>query len=1168
MIMRKNCKLNKTIYILASILILLNVNTWIVFGNDLNTNFEFNIDQFKVNIQSSPKECWKKPAQNRKDVICNKLTDLQKLINKENFEGAYNKLLHDIKPKLTALKTDEHEEPWGNGIFKQAWVICEDLRESFRVECNLILSGINPLSVYDDDKTPPIITITYVGENEVKDPGVWNVDVEDLESGLDCILIEINGITYYDYTNLAGVLSIFYQDIAVPAIIGINEITVIATNNDKDYKYDQETATETQCVEIFADLTPPTINHPEDIEYEYIAIGNLITWIALDDHPGTYTVMLDGGLYASGNWESGVPITIAVDDLSIGTHELLISVSDFYDNLITDSVLVKVNEDDDTIPPIVVITSHDVYHEFSPGFWNVYAADYESGLASVQIFIDEVEYLYEQNLNGIESNSYTDIPIPLMQGEVSCTVIAKDNDNDREGDGESFTEQHTVIIPDGDTSPPAGYISYDGSFLDSNPGTWYYYVEDLESGLGEVLISVDGDEVIHHTDLNGEISRSYTIPVPEIPGTHWIEITSTDYDIDVDGDQATSMDSDVVLIEDDDITEPLITIEYYGSGALYDPGWWNIIVEDYESGLEDVQILLNSVEELHDQDLNGILYESYNIFVPNLVGEYTLTVVVKNNDKDWNGDQQQNIETDYIEIIYDDDTTPPIIFMDEGHNIWNIFIDDFESGIDEAIIEIDENVYIHELNLNGIISMAYYNIHISDIGQHTITVTAKNNDKDFDGDQEISTETFIVKVYGARIAYDDDFTPPTIAIVYEGGYTDIYPGVWHIDVEDLESGLDKVQILLNGVEQIYDQNLEGIISMHYDILVPAIVGIYIINVTAINNDKDHEFDQESNTKCQIIDINSDPAPPSDDDITGPTILIDYVVDGYFEGIWRIYVEDLESGLDLVHIILDGTDFLYDVNLNGIKSKFYQIDPFAYEGLYTIEVFAVNNDKDYPGDQELSMAFKSIYVDETAPTIEIIYEGAGTTSDPGIWSVNIEDPQTGIDKVHVFVDGIEEVYDFNGETPILLSIQVPETEGTHTIEVTALNNDKDYFGDQESSTESALVEIADDDTTPPEIFIVYQGGYSEDYPGIWKVLIKDDESGIGDVLILVDGKIRVEENLQGQASIIYDISVPNTIGYHTIEVFATNNDIDRPGDQESDVKTHTVPIEEYIPPEPM
>jgi len=100
------------------------------------------IDQVIEKIQASSDDCWKKPASNRKDTMIKKLTVLRELVSYINLEDAYEKLLHDIKPKLTGLKTDENEDPWGNGEFKNPWVICADLNEEFMSDCNEILSQI------------------------------------------------------------------------------------------------------------------------------------------------------------------------------------------------------------------------------------------------------------------------------------------------------------------------------------------------------------------------------------------------------------------------------------------------------------------------------------------------------------------------------------------------------------------------------------------------------------------------------------------------------------------------------------------------------------------------------------------------------------------------------------------------------------------------------------------------------------------------------------------------------------------------------------------------------------------------------------------------------------------------------------------------------------------
>jgi len=101
-------------------------------GSDINWLIE--------KILSTPEDCWRKPNYQRKNTVISKLYSLQELISQWSFEEAYSKMLYDIKPKLTALKTNENEESWGNGVFKQAWVICEDLREEFQADCNFILN--------------------------------------------------------------------------------------------------------------------------------------------------------------------------------------------------------------------------------------------------------------------------------------------------------------------------------------------------------------------------------------------------------------------------------------------------------------------------------------------------------------------------------------------------------------------------------------------------------------------------------------------------------------------------------------------------------------------------------------------------------------------------------------------------------------------------------------------------------------------------------------------------------------------------------------------------------------------------------------------------------------------------------------------------------------------
>ena len=87
---------------------------------------------------------------------------------------------------------------------------------------------------------------------------------------------------------------------------------------------------------------PPTINHPDDIIYEFGVEGNNITWIPFDDGDMTYIVYLEGVVYDSGFCSSSNPIEIPVDNLAIGTYNFTIVVEDSMGSTVIDTVFVTV----------------------------------------------------------------------------------------------------------------------------------------------------------------------------------------------------------------------------------------------------------------------------------------------------------------------------------------------------------------------------------------------------------------------------------------------------------------------------------------------------------------------------------------------------------------------------------------------------------------------------------------------------------------------------------------------------------------------------------------------------------------------------------------------------------------------------------------------------------
>jgi len=187
----------------------------------------------------------------------------------------------------------------------------------------------------------------------------------------------------------------------------------------------------------------------------------------------------------------------------------------------------------------------------------------------------------------------------------------------------------------------------------------------------------------------------------------------------------------------------------------------------------------------------------------------------------------------------------------------------------------------------------------------------------------------------------------------------------------------------------------------------------------------------------------------------------------------------------------------------------------------------------------------------------------TDSDPGVWNIEIEDPESGVDEVLILINGDEHVHHFLAGLPSSSyeGVLVPTSVGTHELQVIAKNNDKEYAEDQEGCIYLETVTIVDDDTTEPTISIDHIGVGHEADPGYWQIDLEDLESGLDEVLILIDGNEHLNEYLNGLQSISYDVPTPAIQGYHTVEVNATNNDKDRPGDQEFSSGQH---VQEILP----
>lgn len=89
------------------------------------------------------------------------------------------------------------------------------------------------------------------------------------------------------------------------------------------------------------DTQAPTIDNPSDIEYTEGTTGHSITWNATDFHPSHYQILDNGTELTSHSW-SGDLITVTIDDLEVGIHNIEVIVHDTFGYTSSDLVIVTV----------------------------------------------------------------------------------------------------------------------------------------------------------------------------------------------------------------------------------------------------------------------------------------------------------------------------------------------------------------------------------------------------------------------------------------------------------------------------------------------------------------------------------------------------------------------------------------------------------------------------------------------------------------------------------------------------------------------------------------------------------------------------------------------------------------------------------------------------------
>ncbi len=90
------------------------------------------------------------------------------------------------------------------------------------------------------------------------------------------------------------------------------------------------------------DNYPPEIISSGDYSYSFGTSNNFINWTLYDENPKYYEIYKDNLLIFTNDWVNGTELKWNVDSLAVGVYNYTLLVSDFRDNIATDTIFVEV----------------------------------------------------------------------------------------------------------------------------------------------------------------------------------------------------------------------------------------------------------------------------------------------------------------------------------------------------------------------------------------------------------------------------------------------------------------------------------------------------------------------------------------------------------------------------------------------------------------------------------------------------------------------------------------------------------------------------------------------------------------------------------------------------------------------------------------------------------
>jgi hypothetical protein len=469
--------------------------------------------------------------------------------------------------------------------------------------------------------------------------------------------------------------------------------------------------------------------------------------ILTQNFPNSFQNSVTGGVfnfnsYGLGTFVIGVSATDADNDRP----------GDTLSSTVSRTVIVT---DDDTTPPSLTLggSTGTVTDADSPFFtWT--SSDASGVQRSIYFLVKDGVTLHSETF-GSPSGTFGGIDSYVGQyglGTYEFIVTVVDDDNDWDSDRLSTSASRTVTVIDDDTAGPAIKLGgSEGNESDDQNQLFTWNIMDA-SGIAarQVSITRNGGNIFTQ---NSSDSGSFDFNNFGT-GEYVITVSATDADNDRPGDSLSSAASRTVIVTDDDITPPSITLT--GSQGIEIDGQANFMTWTFDdpSGIAASNVTLTRDGQTIFQDIASTPGIGHAVgFNSSGLGTYVLSVSVIDADNDWSllgSDQLSSSATRTVTVI-DDDTVAPTITLGgsvgsetEDQNqvfTWDVIDSSGISARQVSITRNGGNIFAQSSSDSG-----SFDFNSFGPGEYVITVAATDGDNDWVGDQLSSFATRTVTV--------------------------------------------------------------------------------------------------------------------------------------------------------------------------------------------------------------------------------------------------------------------------------------------------------------------------------------------------------------------------------------------------------------------------------------